>query len=219
MELAISNATKFFGKKSIFKDVSLTLKTGEIVAIFGRNGCGKSTLLKMIFGKMKGNSINILYNNEVIKPSEIIKEQIVSYLPQESFLPKNLKVRDIIPIYFSEEKKQDRIFYDPFIAKISNTVTGKLSLGELRYFEVLLIAQMDHQFMMLDEPFSMLEPIYKDKVKELLISLLDFKGIIITDHYYNDVFEISTNNKLMHDGKLYNIDTVNDLKDFGYLRK
>ena len=72
-------------------------------------------------------------------------------------------------------------------------------------------------FLMLDEPFSMVEPLYKDLIKELLIQLKTKKGIIITDHYYNDVFSVTDRNLMLKDGQLFAVNGKNDLTAHGYL--
>lgn len=156
----------------------------------------------MIFGTMSANAIEMSVNGISIKN---ITTKHISYLPQHPFTPKNIKVRDLIPIYFSEEKKQDAIFYDSMISNFSSKTVGSLSLGQVRYLEVLLLANLDRPFLMLDEPFSMLEPLYKDKIKTLLNKLKSSKGILITDHYYEDVLEVTDRNYLLKDDILEKI--------------
>ncbi|MEH6765337.1 MAG: ATP-binding cassette domain-containing protein [Aequorivita antarctica] len=213
----LHNAAISFGKKEVLKEVSFSLKTGEVLGIFGRNGCGKSTLLKMIFGTLKKGSISISIDGVKFNPSSNISSECIAYLPQHSFLPKDIKVRDLIPIYFSEEKKQDTIFYDLQIAKLTAKKVGELSLGQIRYLEVLLVGNLDHPFMMLDEPFSMIEPLFKIEIKNLLNKLKLEKGIIITDHYYEDVLDITTQNLLIKNGTGIHIESKEDLKKLEYL--
>jgi ABC-type multidrug transport system ATPase subunit len=215
--LKVHNITKHFGNRAVLNAICFELQQGDILGIFGRNGCGKSTLLKILFGTQKANDFSVNYNNKAVTQKQVIPDCIISYLPQESFLPKHVKVRDIIPMYFSESEKQDNIFNADGIYKIANTSAGKLSMGELRYFELLLIAQLPHPFLLLDEPFSMVEPLFKEKIKQLLLTLKHKKGIIVTDHYYKDVLEVSNQNLLLKDGKLLNVTSVNDLADNGYL--
>lgn len=215
----LHSASINFGEKEVLKDISLTLNTGEILGIFGRNGCGKSTLLKMIFGTLQNGAINISIDNEAYKPSNNISLKQIAYLPQHSFLPKNIKVRDVIPIYFSDEKKQDAIFYDKLIAKLTTKKVGELSLGQIRYFEILLVGNLSHPFLMMDEPFSMIEPLYKIEIKKFLNNLKSKKGILITDHYYNDVLAIATKNLIIKDGRGHLIKDAEDLKEYNYLSK
>lgn len=215
--LEISGVYKSYGKKRILENIDFELKTGEILGIFGRNGSGKSSLLKMIFGTMTANHIQIKFDSEIIEPKEIIPRQLIGYLPQDSFLPKGTKVRDIIPLFCDDEEKQNKVFYAPGVSKFDNMKIGKLSMGQLRYLETLLVASLDHPFIMLDEPFSMIEPLYKERLKELLQNLSKSKGIIITDHYYHDVLNVTNANFLLKDGRKIKVSDKLDLVNNGYI--
>jgi len=217
--LQLYSANKYFGKIQLLSDVSFTCETGEILGIFGRNGSGKSTLLKMIYGLMRADGIELSLDDKTVKPSEIISSKRIAYLPQHSFLPKQQRVRDIIPIYFSAEEKQDAIFYNPTIAKIASKRVGELSLGELKYFEVVLLGNLEHDFLILDEPFSMIEPLQKEALKGFLLQKKKEKGIIVTDHYYYDVLDITTKNIVIKDGIAHAIEHEEDLRKFEYLSK
>ncbi|WP_308427915.1 ATP-binding cassette domain-containing protein [Aquimarina muelleri] len=200
------------------KNINLQCKVGEIIGAFGRNGTGKSTLLKLIFGTVKADSIHIKINSKTIFPNDIISSKKIAYLPQDTFLPKEQKVREIIPLFFPNGEDQDKIFYSPQVSSFEKTKVGKLSLGQLRYLELLIIGNLSHTFLMLDEPFSMIEPIYKDVIKDLLLKLKKSKGIILTDHYYNDVFEITNKNFIIRDAKKIEIVDKADLIKYEYLK-
>lgn len=215
--LEISGAYLTFGKKRILEDISFEIKTGDMLGIFGRNGSGKSSLLKMMFGTLPANHIQIKFDSEIIEAHEIIPQRLIGYLPQDSFLPKGTKVRDIISLFCDDEEKQNKVFYAPGVSKFDNIKVGKLSMGQLRYLETLLVGSLDHPFIMLDEPFSMLEPLYKELIKELLISLSQTKGIIITDHYYHDVLDITNVNFLLKNGNKIEVSEKIDLVNNGYI--
>lgn len=215
--LKVTELTKAFGTNPVLDYASIECKTGEIVSIFGRNGTGKSTLLKILFGTLKADRIWLSVNDKPFAVEEVIPQQKIAYLPQQSFLPKSLKVRNIVPLYYNSETKQDKILYDPLITKIANTKVGSLSMGQLRYFELLLIGNLSHPFLMLDEPFSMIEPLYRDKIREFLFDLKFTKGIILTDHYYDDVLSVADRNLLLKNGRLIAINSKEDLTDHGYL--
>lgn len=216
MLLEVSGLTKSFGQKPIISDISFTCKTAEILGVFGKNGSGKSTLLKTIYGTLNANSINISIDGKSISPKNIIPSKLISYLPQGSFLPKELKVRHAIPLFYKGDK-QDKIFYAPRVSSFENKKTGQLSMGELRYLETLLIAHLGHPFLLLDEPFSMVEPLFKELIKELFLELKSKKGIIVTDHYYRDVLEITDRNFLLRESKKIDINNTSDLTTNGYL--
>ena len=216
--LKVTDVNKSYGKKAILKNINLDCKVGEIIGIFGRNGTGKSTLLKLIFGTVKADSILIKINSETISQKAIIPSKKIGYLPQDTFLPKERKVREIIPFFFPKGDDQDKIFYSPQVSSFEKIKIGKLSLGQLRYLELLIIGNLNHQFLMLDEPFSMIEPIYKDVIKSLLLKLKKTKGIILTDHYYNDVLEITDENFVIKDSVIIKVADKSDLVKYEYLR-
>lgn len=127
-------------------------------------------------------------------------------------------VRDIISVFFPNGELQDLIFYAPKVSSFETTKVGNLSLGQLRYLELLLMGNLPHTFLLLDEPFSMIEPLYKEVIKEFLIELKNSKGIILTDHYYNDVLEITTKNYVITDAQIVPILDKADLVFYDYLR-
>ena len=216
-KLVINTIVKSFGHYHILRDIDFECRVGEIVGLLGKNGCGKSTLLKILFGTLKANIIDVKINSMVFDTSKNIHNRTIAYLAQASFLPNDLKVKNIIPIYYQDGEQQDRLFYDPIIARIENQKTDTLSLGELRYFEILLISRLPHRFILLDEPFSMIEPLYKDAIKDLLLIIKQNKGIILTDHYFHDVLQIADRNLLIKDGRTFAISDKSDLANYGYI--
>lgn len=217
--LNLYNATKSFGTKEVLKEVSFRCETGDILGVFGKNGCGKSTLLKLIFGTLKADRLQLSIDGVSVASEEIILQKQIAYLPQSSFIPKQVKVRDVIPMYFYTQEKQDAVFYNPSIAKIAAKRVGDLSLGELRYFEVILIGNLDHPFLLLDEPFSMIEPLHKEEIKQFLECLKPTKGIILTDHYFDDVLKTTTKNIVISEGKSIEIHSKEELITHHYLSK
>lgn len=217
--LRIENIYKSYGNNSILSNVTLECRRGEILGVFGRNGTGKSTLLKIIFGTLKYDQGLIKIGQNSYAQKEIIPNQVISYLPQETFLPKNIKVRNIIPFFYPEGHDQDKIFYSKGVGSFTERKIRELSIGQLRYLEILIIGNLNHSYMLLDEPFSMIEPIYKDFIKEFLLELKDKKGIILTDHYYDDVLEITDKNFLLKAGEIIKIENKTDLVKNEYLNQ
>lgn len=216
--LEVTGLRKSFGNKLVLDNLSFSCKTGEIIGIFGRNGSGKSTLLKTILGSQKADFVNIAIDGRAIKASEVIPSREIGFLPQDSFLPKEKKVRDVIPLVFPKGEAQDRIFYSEGVAKFDSKKVGKLSAGQLKYLELLLLCHLQHPFLFLDEPFSMLEPHYIERIKKLLLSLNATKGLVITDHYYADVLEIATRSFIIKNEKTYVVKNEQDLMKHEYLK-
>ncbi|MEQ8478518.1 ATP-binding cassette domain-containing protein [Fulvivirga sp.] len=217
MTLFANTINHSFKSNRILDSAELTCNSGEITAIFGRNGSGKSTLMKILFGTLIPESIYLEIDNVPTDPANVRRYKVIAFLPQQTFLPLNTRVRDIIPIYFDESDQQNEIFYAPRMASIERKLVKNLSMGERRYVELLLISHLDHPIVILDEPFSMIEPTYKGLVASLLIKIKSHKCIIITDHYYKDVLSVSDKNLILKDGKLTPITDHLDLKVHGYL--
>jgi ABC-type multidrug transport system ATPase subunit len=218
-KLEILEVEKSFGTKTILKNINFECRKGEILGIFGRNGCGKSTLLKIIFGALQYDSFEALMDNEKYIPNFNIRKQQIAYLPQHNILPLNKKVRDILSMYYPNPDNQDRILYNPKIASYDSLKFGQLSGGEKRYFEIMLISQLPHSVMIFDEPFSMIDPIEQELISDLLQKLKKNKIVIITDHYYRNVLNITDRNVLINNGKSQKIDSVDELIQGEYLKK
>lgn len=214
--LNVKSIVHSFGKREILSDVRFICKTGDVVGIFGRNGTGKSTLLKILFGTLHPNKSEYYLDNQKVS-YKIPLNKFIAYHHQEVFLPKNITVRNLISIYLPDGEKQNKLFYNQRINKIETQKVGVLSLGEQRFLQFLLLLNFDHYFLLLDEPFSMVEPLYKDLIKEKIEEYRATKGFIITDHYYLDVLQVSTIKKVIKDGIMKTVINDIDLVDFGYL--
>jgi ABC-type multidrug transport system ATPase subunit len=214
--LQVISVTQNFGNRNILSQTGIECKTGEVIAIFGKNGTGKSTLFKILFGTLKPDHIEIYLDHHLcVKKSDF--NTVIAYHPQEIMLPKSLKVKDLISIYIQNAEKQNKVYYSPGINDMQNLRVRNLSLGQLRYLQLLLVLNLDHHFILLDEPFSMVEPLYKNLIKEKLIEYKSHKGFLITDHYYLDVLEIADKINLMKDGKIIPISKAEDLITLEYL--
>jgi lipopolysaccharide export system ATP-binding protein len=216
-QLVVNSIIKTFKNKKILSDVCLNCESNEIVGIFGRNGVGKSTLLKIIFGTEESENKFIKIDNVVFNKAFEVKNQI-SYLPQNSFIPKHLSVNQSIKAFIG--KGDLEYFYeDDLINLMKNKKTSALSGGELRYLEIKLILFSKTKFSLLDEPFLGLSPLLIEKVKELILLVSKNKGILITDHDYRNVLDIVTKLYLIKDCKTILLHNERELMDYGYLAR
>lgn len=215
--LEIDSVQKSFDNKSILSDVYLKCETNDIIGLLGRNGSGKSTLLKIIFGIEKADFKFVRVDNVVkSKTSELFQE--ISYLSQDNFIPNQLWVAKAISLSLGNNKIE-AFYEDEAIQAIRTKKISHLSGGELRYLEIKLVLCNASKFVLLDEPYNGLSPIVVEKVNLLLKQHVKEKGIIITDHNYENVIAIATKLILMKEGKAHHLTTKNELIEMGYLRE
>lgn len=213
--LEVDGIQKKYGERVILSDVYLKCETSQIIGLLGRNGSGKSTLLKIIFGIISAPNKciridSISKNNE----SSLLSE--VSYLSQEQFIPNHLTVKKAVTL--SVDKQKITFFNkDEFIQSILDKRISHLSSGELRYLEIKIVLSNPSKFVLLDEPYNGLSPLMVDQVNEMILKNSAEKGIIITDHNYKNVINISSKIILIKDGKTHYVKHNAELVEKGYL--
>lgn len=215
--LEIDSVIKSFDNKVILSDISLQCRTGEIVGIFGKNGTGKSTLLKIIFGTLSAENKFIRLNGIVATQTYKLKNGL-SYLPQFQYLPNNLTVNSVLTLCL-DYQQYDMIKKDLIIAPVLKTKIKSLSFGIVRYLQTLLILKNNSHFCLMDEPFSGLSPVMCEKVIEEIKSQLPNKGIIITDHKYQDVLSICTKIYILKNQSLIKLEQPEDLIIHNYINQ
>ncbi|MDO1451445.1 ATP-binding cassette domain-containing protein [Rhodocytophaga aerolata] len=203
------------GTKSLLNDIYLKCQTGEVVGLLGSNGSGKSTLLKIIFGSLPTDHKHIRINGQVY--NQPFTHDLIGYLSQDSFLPSNLSLTTIIDIFIPSTEKRSRVRDHQRIKLHLKKRVTQLSGGELRYFELLLLLNLNTPFVLLDEPFSGIEPIFKEQIKQLVKEYSREKGIIITDHDYRQIIEVSDRTILLINGACKPIKNVSELEDYNYI--
>jgi len=215
--LEVDSVIKRYDDKLIVSDVYLRCEIGNIIGLLGRNGSGKSTLMKIIFGVVHAETKFIRIDGKVKnKVSQLMNE--VSYLSQDNFIPQNLTVKKAIDLSIEKSVRID-FYLDDMISPVLNNKICQLSGGELRYLEIKLILSKSSNFILLDEPYNGLSPIMIEKVNDLIIENSKNKGIIITDHSYENVIKISTKLILIKDGKTHHLKDKKELIEKGYLRE
>lgn len=214
--LEVDSVQKQHDGKIIISDVYLKCETGDIIGILGRNGSGKSTLLKIIFGTVAADFKFVRIDDVVKKKSsDLLKE--ISYLPQDNFIPNSFSVIKTIALAIADDKVLE-FCSDEMIQSLLKKKIKHLSGGELRYLEIKLVLSNNSKFVLLDEPYNGLSPIMIEKINQLITAMSSLKGILITDHNYQNVIKVSTRLALMKEGKLYHLKDENELVEKGYLK-
>lgn len=196
----------------------LEVHPGSITALIGLNGSGKSTLLKIAAGQIKAKSGITKINGERYFSRSLKRRfQSIGYLPQQSMLPDDVRVSKLMKFFPSAEALAEDLFFK----KLLNQKVKKLSGGERRFLEISLVISLKRNFILLDEPFSGVEPHIIDRIIELIqAESSKNKGILLTDHMHRYVTSVADTGYLLHNRQCYNLgpDVAAQLKKMGYLR-
>ena len=213
---------KSYKKKLAVNKVSLNVKEGEIVGLLGPNGAGKTTTFYMIAGLIKPDDGKIKMDGEDITHLPMYKraQKGLSYLPQEPSIFRGMTVEEniysILEFLYKDEKTKkmvlERLLEDLNIAHIRKTQAYAVSGGERRRVEVARALATKPKFILLDEPFSGIDPIIVDELKTIIKGLKERNiGIIITDHNVREILDIVDRAYLLFDGKIIKHGTPNEL--------
>ena len=203
-----------FESRKILQSIHLAIPVGAVTAILGRNGGGKSCLLQIIFGTLEATYKSIRWNKTYLK-YPYRQKGLVQYLPQYPLVPSYLSLEQGFRMY--GVKIEETALGERWEQQKKKTF-GEFSGGERRFWETLMVLFSPSQFVLLDEPFSHLSPLYVEELKRLIQIQKHRKGILITDHLYRDVLEIADRTYLLQNGTTYLLQNpLQELKDRGYL--
>ena len=212
--LEFDGIEKSFNGYPVLSSIHMACDVGTITALLGRNGSGKSTLMKIVFGTTTAAFKSVRINGRPLL-GNYIKQCIIGYLPQRGFIPLHLKVSQAMFYYGIDPSILLELF--PEFSRWMHQSVNKLSGGYRRILEVLLIIKSKHVFVMLDEPFSGLMPLHIDLLKKVIAQEKATKGIIISDHLYRHILDLSDKTYLLSNGKTYLVKDSSDLIERGYL--
>ncbi|GEJ44613.1 ATP-binding cassette domain-containing protein [Chryseobacterium sp. ON_d1] len=216
-KLHVDSITKSFNERKILQDIYIGCETGQVIGLLGRNGSGKSTLLKIISGTEHGDTQFIRCDNKILRTIPNRKNRI-SYLPQDLFLPKYIKIKNLIPL-FCNQRNTELLFTSEFVQPFLHEKPKNLSKGEQRIIETLMIIYSEADFILLDEPFHSLSPKVTEELKKNIHQESAYKGFIISDHNFKDVMDISGLIYLLSEGHLKQIKDLSELQRYNYIPK
>ncbi|MBR1480268.1 MAG: LPS export ABC transporter ATP-binding protein, partial [Alphaproteobacteria bacterium] len=213
MILEASNITKSFKDRLVLRGVNLKFSVGEIVGILGPNGAGKTTLFSILVGMVKGDFGTITLDNRDITKLKIHQRSKAGlvYLPQDASIFRGLSVEDnirsVLQLTCHSKSEIDAALdelLDAFaITHLRKAMAPFLSGGERRKVEIARALATSPSFLMLDEPFSGVDPI---SVGEIMSIMRDLKnsgiGVIITDHNVRETLQIIDRGYIIANGKI-----------------
>lgn len=212
--LSAKHLAKSYNGRKVVTDVSLEVKSGEIVGLLGPNGAGKTTSFYMIVGLVARDEGSI-YIDDVdisIQPMHNRSRMGIGYLPQEASIFRRLSVYDNLMAVLqtrkelSKEERQDKAddLLDEFnIRHIRNSMGMALSGGERRRVEIARALAANPLFILLDEPFAGVDPISVIDIKKIIVHLRDRGlGVLITDHNVRETLSVCEHAYIVSQGNL-----------------
>ncbi|MGD0237437.1 MAG: LPS export ABC transporter ATP-binding protein [Syntrophorhabdales bacterium] len=211
--LRAQGLSKSFGARRVVNDASFDVNTGEVVGLFGPNGAGKTTSFYMVVGFLRPDIGKISLDEEEITslPMFMRARKGITYLPQEPSIFKKLSVADNLKSIM-EFHETDREVIDHKVQELlesfklehlASNNADLLSGGERRRLEVARALMMTPRFMLLDEPFSGIDPISVADLKKVVTGLKRRGiGVLLSDHNVRDSLPICDRAYIMSEGKI-----------------
>jgi lipopolysaccharide export system ATP-binding protein len=229
--LEARNLAKSYGKRPVVKDVSLSVKQGEIVGLLGPNGAGKTTCFYMIIGLVAqdGGAVTVDGQDITALPMHGRARRGLGYLPQEPSIFRKLSVEDnILAILetnaqLSRQQRRGRLedlLHEFHISHLAKNTGMSLSGGERRRVEIARALAANPQFILLDEPFAGVDPISVNDIKNIIRHLRDSGiGVLITDHNVRETLDICEHAYIIGEGHVIAEGTTEHILNDAKVRK
>lgn len=214
-KIEAKNLVKIYGDRSVVNDVSFEINKGEVVGLLGPNGAGKTTTFYMVVGLVKPNEGQVWLDGKDIStwPMNLRAKAGIGYLPQEASIFRKLNVEDNIKLVLEmndkltiseKSKKLEELLAEFGITKLRTASAVSLSGGERRRVELARALAASPDFILLDEPFTGIDPIAIGEIKDNIKKLSDDKGlgVLITDHNPKATLSITDRAYVIFDGKI-----------------
>ena len=209
----VEGLAKSYGRRAVVKNVSLSLRRGEVAGLLGPNGAGKTTCFYMITGLIKADRGTIMLDGEDITGLPMYQRARlgIGYLPQEASIFRGLTVYDnvaaVAEICEPDKTRRTALIADLLeelhIAHLKDSPAMALSGGERRRVEIARALAAQPAFMLLDEPFAGIDPLAIADIRDLIEYLKQRGiGILITDHNVRETLEICDRATIIHDGEV-----------------
>lgn len=215
MQIKAENLVKIYGDRTVVDHNSFTVNKSEVVGLLGPNGAGKTTTFYMIVGLVKPNGGKVFLDDKDLTDLTMDKRAKlgIGYLPQEASIFRKLTVEENIRLVLqindklTPDEKEDKleVLLDEFgIKKLRNTDAVALSGGERRRAELARALAASPEFILLDEPFTGIDPIAIGEIKDNIRRLSEEKGlgVLITDHNPKATLSITDRAYIIFDGKI-----------------
>ena len=217
MQLTVNNITKSFGEKEVLRGISLNAYSGKALGLLGRNGAGKTTTIRIIMGVFPADSGEILVDGKPIDRNELT----IGYLPEEESMYPKKKIIDQL-VYFgrlhglskndaisSSKQWLERLSMEEYANKKLET----LSKGNQQKIQLAAAVMCKPSVVILDEPFSGLDPVNAMLLKDIINELIDEGAVVfLSSHQMNYIEEFCEDIAILNGGSIVLSGTINDIK-------
>jgi len=221
--LSTEEIAKSYGGRQVVKGVNLQIEQGEVVGLLGPNGAGKTTSFYMIVGLVRPDTGRVLANGHDISRLPMYlraRNYGISYLPQEPSVFRKLTVQDNILAVLeaqqlsweSRRTRTERLIEQLNLGHVRKTRGYALSGGERRRVEIARCLAIEPAFILLDEPFSGIDPIAVLDLQEIIFGLKRSGiGVLITDHNVRETLSVTDRAYIITEGKIFATGTPGEL--------
>jgi lipopolysaccharide export system ATP-binding protein len=202
-----------FGKRRVVNDVSIYVGAGEIVGLLGPNGAGKTTTFYMVVGLIPATAGKVFLNDDELTDLPMYRRARcgIGYLPQEASVFRKMTVEQNIraiveTLSLKKAEREERVakhLEELGLSHLAKQKAYTLSGGERRRLEISRALVTEPKFLLMDEPFSGVDPISVSEVQKIIVQLAERKiGILITDHNVRETLSIVDRAYLLHEGSV-----------------
>jgi len=214
---------KAYGPRQVVRGVSMRIAQGEVVGLLGPNGAGKTTCFYMIVGLVRPDAGRVLVEGDEITRLPMYlraREHGISYLPQEPSVFRKLTVEENIQAVLeaqqlsreSRRTRTEKLIEQLNLGHVRKTLGYALSGGERRRVEIARCLAIEPKFILLDEPFSGIDPIAVLELQEIIFDLkMNGIGVLITDHNVRETLSVTDRAYIISDGKILFAGTPGEL--------
>ena len=212
--LETKKLSKSFDNKEVLKDINLKITKGKIIGLLGKNGAGKTTLIKLINDLLTPTKGEVLVKGKKVG---IESKKVISYLPERTYLNKQMKVSEVIDFFkdFYEDfdsEKAKRLLKDLDL-DINQKLT-KMSKGMQEKVQLVLVMSRDADLYILDEPLGGVDPATRDYILDTILSNFNENAsVIISTHLISDIERILDEVIFIDNGKIYLTSQADELRN------